>query len=187
MKRKLLLGLLSLVAAFGMVAVLLSLEYDAPELGNRVLATASEPGLMEIEAQGFRLAPLRGLRLEGVQARTVVDGGTLYADIDSVVLRHRLRPLLSRRLVLEELVLENPDLRLVSATEATDPASPAPPVGGSTASGEVSEPEDSEAGSAALGARRRDLGSPHRERKHRRHSCRRGPSPRQDWSLSISA
>jgi hypothetical protein len=138
-KKGLVLGAAAVVVLMGAaVAVLLLVEWDAPELGNRVLRRVGEQGGLTLEAQGFRLNLLRGLELQRAQARGELPAGALTAEADRLVLRHRLGPLLRGEVVIDEVVLTAPRLELLGG-EGAAPGSPG--TTGPAAAGEGPGPE----------------------------------------------
>jgi hypothetical protein len=101
------------------VTVLLVVDWDSPRLGAAALRKAGESAGLEIEAEGFRLNLLRGLELRDVHVRGDLDAGRLEVTMERLVLEHRLLPLLSGRIVVDELVLQRPRIHLLTAeTEA---------------------------------------------------------------------
>lgn len=113
-----LLVALALIAA----AAFLYLGFDSERLGRSVLDRAGDRLGLELAAERFEFHLFRGLEIEGLTARGSLPAGALDARLDRLTLRHELRPLLSRRLVVRELVLAGPRIEL---TETTAP-SPAP-------------------------------------------------------------
>lgn len=140
-------AVLLVVAALG---VLLVVDWESPRLGAAALRKAGEVAGLELEATGFRLNLLRGLELREVRARGDLDAGRLEATMDRLVLEHRLLPLLSGRIVVDELLLERPTIHLLSpSAAAAAPASGAAGGGEAGAAGvalQEPSPEDAKAG-----------------------------------------
>lgn len=125
-RTKKLLGIASvmvllLVAA---AAVAVTMDWDSPALGQALLDQAAAAGGLELEAEGFRLNLLKGLQLEKVRVRSPMDGGSLSATADKLVLKHQVGPLLRGEVLVDEIVLLRPELELVSS-ESGDSGAPA--------------------------------------------------------------
>ncbi len=107
------------------VAVLFT-EFDSPELGRLALDQVGKASGFELEAKGFRLNLLRGLELDGVDARAT-DGG-LSASVDKVVLKHRPSDLLGGTLTVTEILIKGPKVELSEdgTAPAGEPATPPP-------------------------------------------------------------
>jgi hypothetical protein len=117
----------SVLAAVGLT-VLLTVSWESPRLGAAALAEAGRLAGLELEAGGFRLNLSRGLELRDVRARGDLEAGRLEMTMERLVLAHRLLPLLSGRVVVDELVLERPVIRLLAVEETA--AGPGGPGGG---------------------------------------------------------
>jgi hypothetical protein len=119
-RRKLLIAVAA-ASVLLLVGVLLAatMTWRSPRLGAAVLGKVGELGGIEVEATDFRLALLRGLELRGVTARADLENGRLEATMDRMLLEHQLLPLLRRQVVVDRLVLEKPELRLVAAGTTT--------------------------------------------------------------------
>ncbi|HXV65352.1 MAG TPA: hypothetical protein VEK15_31950 [Vicinamibacteria bacterium] len=110
MKRKILIGLGVLL----MIAVFLSTrDWDAPELGRKILAKAGEATGATITASGFRFNLFRGVILENVEASSAREGREMSATLDRLVLEHRVGPLLSGTVAINQVVLEQPKIEIV--------------------------------------------------------------------------
>ena len=137
MNRRRILVLLGLVAAL-LLTVLVSLAtmtFDSPVLGDKVLATVSSYGGLEIEAEEFRVALLHGLRLRKVHAVAMLPAGRVTLDVDTIVLESRIGPLLKRQIHVERVVLRRPHLVLEEApiAEGEPPAAAAAVASGMSA------------------------------------------------------
>ncbi|HKV07628.1 MAG TPA: AsmA-like C-terminal region-containing protein [Thermoanaerobaculia bacterium] len=119
-------GLVALFSAFLIIVFLV--DFDSPRLGKALLDRASAETGMRIEADGFRLNLVRGLRLDGV--RVVSDGpsGRLTVNAAGLLGEHRLSALLGGRVEIERIVLYEPRIELVTPPEnapvAVPPAAP---------------------------------------------------------------
>jgi hypothetical protein len=68
----------------------------------------------------------QGLWLEGVEAHGTMPGGELHATLDRLVFEHRLLPLLRGEVVIDRVVLDGPQIELVSyKTQETETEMPA--------------------------------------------------------------
>jgi hypothetical protein len=116
--RKLRIGIVvvaSLLALLLLIAVFV--DFNAPGLGQRILDQAGADAGIELAAEGFVFNVFGGIRLEGVEARTEIPSGTVTTTVDTVVLEHRLVPLLLGEIVVDRLVMESPVI-VVSTTDA---------------------------------------------------------------------
>ncbi len=104
----------TLVIALALVG---SMDFASPELGEAALEQASKATGMKLTAAGFHLNLLRGLTLEEVEASWRFPGGRLEARIDEILFEHRLVPLLSGKVVIERVVVRRPSLQLVEARD----------------------------------------------------------------------
>ena len=95
------------------VAVVFFVDFESPELGNAVVEKAREATGARLSVERFRLNLIRGLELEGVEATSSFPGTLVDARIDELVLRHRLLPLLSGRVVVDQLLIRRPEVVLV--------------------------------------------------------------------------
>ena len=95
------------------VAILFFVDFDSPELGNAVLEKANEATGANLSVESFRLNLIRGLELEGVESTSSFPGTVVNVRIDKLVLRHRLLPLLSGRVVVDRVLLRRPEVELV--------------------------------------------------------------------------
>jgi hypothetical protein len=115
MRKKLLVGG-GLIAALVVVAlaVLLLVDFDSPSLGKAVLEQVSARTGLKIEADGFRLSLLRGLRMEGVRVASVSPSGKLTLQAKGFLAEHRLLPLLRGRVKIDRIVIYEPRIELVT-------------------------------------------------------------------------
>ena len=95
------------------VAILFFVDFDSPELGNAVLEKANEATGANLSVESFRLNLIRGLELKGVESTSSFPGTVVNARIDELVLRHRLLPLLSGRVAVDQILLRRPEVELV--------------------------------------------------------------------------
>ncbi len=96
----------------GAATALAFVGFDAPALGQALLARVEAATGARISARTFRLRLLRGLSLGDVRADAAFEGGRAEIALDALVFDHRLWPLLRRRLVVDRIVLEKPRLVL---------------------------------------------------------------------------
>ena len=115
MRKKLLAGG-GLIAALLVVAlaVLLLVDFDSPSLGKAVLEQVSAQTGLKIEADGFRLNLVRGLRMEGVRVASVSPSGKLTLQAKGFLAEHRLLPLLRGRVKIDRIVIYEPRIELVT-------------------------------------------------------------------------
>jgi len=113
MKRLLLVALVLLLLLVAGAALLLS-TLDEDGLGREALARLNQAEGVTLEAESFRFGFFDGLEMRNASGRLRFENATLDLALRSLVLEPELLPLLRRRLVVRRLVLEAPDLRLVS-------------------------------------------------------------------------
>ncbi len=130
------------------IAVLFT-EFDSPRLGQLALGEVGKASGFDLKAEGFRLNLLRGLELEGVEARAT-DGG-MTASVDKLVLKHRPADLLGGTLTVTEILIESPKVELTDDGEATvaEPQ-PAPANAEPAAEAEGGEAEGGDAEATSL-------------------------------------
>ncbi|HYU30800.1 MAG TPA: AsmA-like C-terminal region-containing protein [Thermoanaerobaculia bacterium] len=109
-----------------LVALAFLVDFDSPRLGKALLDEVSAQTGLHIEADGFRLNLVRGLRLDGVRFTTDGPSGRLTVQAASLLAEHRLAPLLHRRVEIDRIVLDQPRIELVTPPEGTPVARPAP-------------------------------------------------------------
>ena len=107
-----------LIAAAALVVValvLLSRDWDSPELGQALLDKVSASTGIQMKAEGFRLNVFKGVVLEKVEANTSGEGRELAFTLDRLVFEHRLLPLLSGTVAVDRVLLEKPHFDLVQS------------------------------------------------------------------------
>lgn len=143
-----LIALLVLVLAVVVVFV----DFDSPRLGKALLDEVSARTGLHVEADGFRLNLVRGLRLDGVRFATDGPSGHLTMQAAGFLAEHRLSPLLRGRVEIERVVVYEPRIELVTPPEeapAAAKAVPAPPQSSIPAVAAVAAvAKDGEAGAA---------------------------------------
>lgn len=152
-KRRLVVAAIAISAVLlGLLGLVLTIDFDSPELGRAILERAGRQGGLELSAEGFRLNLLRGLELERATVRGDLPGGRLEGTVERLVLRHRPMSLLSGTPVIDEIVFQGPVIELVSpasesAGEAESPSAASPPAADSSPA--ESPPAEDEVGSGA--------------------------------------
>ena len=127
MLKKLLIVVLVIVV-IGLV--LLTRDWDSPELGQALLDEVSESTGVQMTATGFRFNVLKGVELSGVQASSAEEDGREFSfSLDELLFEHRVMPLLSGTVAIDRIVLERPQFELVDSPEEA---------------GAEAEPEDAE-------------------------------------------
>jgi uncharacterized protein involved in outer membrane biogenesis len=119
--------ILAVLAVLVVVVVFLAArDWDSPELGRALLDKVGAATGIQMKAEGFRLNLLRGLVLEKVEAASRTEGRTFDFTLDRLVFEHRLLPLLSGKVAVDEVVLERPQFTLVQGEGSkTEPPPPA--------------------------------------------------------------
>src|SRR3954453_17877197 len=115
MRKKLLAGggLIAVLLVVCM-AVLVRVDFDSPSLGKAVLEQVSAQTGLQIEAGGFRLNLVRGLRREGGRGGPRSPGGAPAFEAGGFLAEHRLLPLLRGRVKIDRIVIYEPRIELVT-------------------------------------------------------------------------
>jgi uncharacterized protein involved in outer membrane biogenesis len=114
-------GAVVAVVAAAALGLALTLEFESPRLGRAALDRVAAATGARVSAQRFRLRPLRGLVLQGVEARRALDGAQVTATVEELVFDHRLLSLLRRRLEVDRIVVKKPAVRMVEERGARAP------------------------------------------------------------------
>jgi hypothetical protein len=93
--------------------LLLTHNWDSPELGQRILDEVGKATGAEVKAEGFRLNLLKGLFLENVVASSQTEGREVTLSLDRLTFEHRLWPLLSGTVAIDRIHLERPQIEIV--------------------------------------------------------------------------
>lgn len=109
LKKILIVGAVFLVV----VALLLTRDWDSPELGEALLDKAGETTGVEMTASGFRFNLFDGMELDNVTATSSSPGRELDFTLDQLVFEHRIGPLLSGTVAIDRIVLDRPQFELV--------------------------------------------------------------------------
>ena len=109
------LGLVVLLAL--VLAALFLVDFDSPRLGKALLEQVSAQTGLQVEADGFRLNLLRGVRLDGVRFATDGPSGRLTVKAAGVLAEHRLLPLLKGQVKIDRIVVYEPHIELVTPPE----------------------------------------------------------------------
>lgn len=118
--RRVLAAVAVLLVLLMAATVALILSFDGELLGREVLRRGNEIEGVTVSAQNARLALFSGLELGGASATVELESGRLVLQVDRVTLRHDFWSLLRGRIVIEEIVLERPQLELRPAVEAAE-------------------------------------------------------------------
>jgi len=116
-------GLIALLA----LGMLFFLDFDSPRLGKALLDQVSARTGLHVEADGFRLNLIRGIRLDGVRFATDSPGGHLTVNAAGFLAEHRLPALLRGRVEIERIVVYEPHIELVTPPENAPATSKALP------------------------------------------------------------
>jgi uncharacterized protein involved in outer membrane biogenesis len=105
--------ILIVLGALVVVSVLLlSRDWDSPELGRKILGGVSAATGVQIQAEGFRLNLLKGVTLDKVEANYSGQGRQVAFKLNQMVFEHRLLPLLSGTVAVERILLARPSFEL---------------------------------------------------------------------------
>jgi hypothetical protein len=123
------LGIIILVVI--LLVAFLIWKFDPETLGAAVINRLNKNEGIDISAESFALSPLKGLELQSAQASFAQEAGTLNLEIDRLLLEHELWPLLQGRFEVHQIVLEAPQIEVVSVpTVSGDESAPATSGGG---------------------------------------------------------
>ena len=136
------------------IAVLFT-EFDSPRLGQLALDQVGKASGFDLQAQGFRLNLLRGLELDGVEARAT--DGSMSASVDKLVLKHRPGDLLGGTLTVTEILIASPKVELSDSGEAPAGEPEPPPTAEPAPEGEATGGEPGETAEAEDEATSLDL------------------------------
>jgi hypothetical protein len=133
--RKRLIGIVAAVAGVLMLGLVLLLTWtwESPALTRLMVSSLSGDGV-QVEAASARLSALRGVTLSGVRIASRLEDGQLTAEAEEVLLKHRVLPLLSGQIAVDEIVLLRPRIEVLWDAAKPPPrqkvvggAAPAPP------------------------------------------------------------
>ena len=117
---------IGLIAAVVVIVLLLGFalfaEFSAPAAVRRIVQSAAADAGFDLEVEQFRISPARGIRLRGVVATTDIPTGSVHTTVDSVVLEHRLWPLLFGDIIVDRLLIESPVIEVVTGAPPAQPA-----------------------------------------------------------------
>jgi AsmA-like protein len=130
MARRHLTAAVAVGAALALLGAAALVSFDASTLGRAVLQRGAAVLGGTLTARSFRLRPLTGLSLEGLEGSLAFTGGTATVSVERLVLDHRLGRLLLGELAVDRLVLQRPRVRLVESTSEARVARPRPAAAG---------------------------------------------------------
>jgi hypothetical protein len=102
-----------LLIVVGVVAYLI-FTLDPEELGQKLLQSINEKGGIQIQAESFQISPFKGLYIESAHAEGELASGSMTADIGRVVVDYQLLPILQGEVIVNQIVIEQPQLVVVS-------------------------------------------------------------------------
>ena len=109
------LGIILLLIVILVVVVII--RFDPDELGQRVLAWVDQETDIDLEAERFSLHPLKGLELVNAEAHTVSPSGDVTVQLDRLLFEHEVWPLLKGELIIHRILLDKPQIQMVSVAE----------------------------------------------------------------------
>ena len=113
------LGIIVLIVILGIAFLLW--RFDPETLGAAVIHRLNQNEGVDITAESFALSPFKGLELQSARATLTEESRTVNLELDRLLLEHEI-PLLQGRFEVHQIVLESPQIELVTA--------PAQPQGG---------------------------------------------------------
>ena len=117
-KKLLLIVLILALLAIGAVAYLI-LTLDPAELGQKLIRRINQSGTVQMQAESFEISPLKGLYLQNARVEGALASGRMSAGVARIVVDYRLLPILQGEVVVDQIVIEQPRILLVSS--AVDP------------------------------------------------------------------
>jgi hypothetical protein len=109
---KIVLAVIVVLAATALV--FLFTDWEAPVLGQKLIAIAGEAAGIELEAERVVLNLRKGLLLEGIVASSEADGESMTAVADLLQVDCALIPLIRGDIVVRRIVLQSPRVEVVS-------------------------------------------------------------------------
>jgi hypothetical protein len=109
------LGIILLLLVILVVVVII--RFDPDELGQRVLTWVDQETDIDLEAERFSLHPLKGLELVNAEVHTASPSGDLTINLDRLLFEHEIWPLLKGELVIHRILLDRPQIQMVSVAE----------------------------------------------------------------------
>ncbi len=131
------LGIIVLVVILGIAFLIW--RFDPETLGAAVIHRVNQNEGVDITAESFSLSPLKGLELQSAQATLVQDAGTLNLELERLLLEHEFWPLLQGHFVVRQIVLEAPQIELVSAPAEAETVDGPSSAGGGGGQGQKDE------------------------------------------------
>ena len=132
------LGIIILVVI--LLVAFLIWRFDPEALGAAVINRLNKNEGIDITAESFALSPLKGLELQSAQITLVQEAGTVNLELDRLLLEHELRPLLQGRFEVHQIVLEAPQIEVVSAPVTSEGESAQATSGGGGGKGDSEAP-----------------------------------------------
>lgn len=102
-----------LLAAAGFVAYVF-LTLDPEELGQKILEKVNQEAGVEVAAESFEVRPLKGVTLLNGSLQGELESGMVSGSLERMVFDYRLLPLLKGEVVVHQILLEGPNLEVVS-------------------------------------------------------------------------
>lgn len=128
------LAIIVLIVILGIAFLLW--RFDPETLGATVINRLNQNEGVDITAERFALSPFKGLELQSAQATIAQESGTLHLELDRLLLEHEFLPLLQGRFEVHQIVLESPQIELVSVPAQSAAESESASSGGGGGRGE---------------------------------------------------
>ena len=139
---KTLLKILAIIVLIFILGIAFLLwRFDPETLGAAVINRLNQNEGVDITAESFALSPFKGLELQAARATFAQESGTLHLELDRLLLEHEILPLLQGRFEVHQIVLESPQIELVSvsAQPAAESESSSSGGGGGKGKGDTAE------------------------------------------------
>ena len=118
MIKKILLALLAVLLLALAALAYLVLTLDPEELGQNLLRRINAAGGVQVQAESFQISPFKGLYLENARVEGALASGVLSADVSRVVVDYQLLPILKHEIVVDQIVVVEPHIEVVSVQPA---------------------------------------------------------------------
>lgn len=99
------------------LVVVVIIRFDPDEMGQRVVTWVNQETDIDLEAERFSLHPLKGLELVNAEAHTESPSGEVTVRLDRLLFEHEVWPLLKGELVIHRVLLDKPQIQMVSVAE----------------------------------------------------------------------
>jgi hypothetical protein len=119
MIKRILLGIFIVGLLAAAVVVYLMVTLDPEVLGQKLIQQINQQGGLQIQAESFQISPFQGLYIENAHVEGKLASGDVTSDIARVVVDYQLLPILKGEVIVDQIVVEQPELVVVSSSSKT--------------------------------------------------------------------